>query len=147
MRSGRKVEAYIMSKLKSEAQRRKRRRQYQRALPQIEALYEELHQRFPNTFFREPVKVAPLKKGIYHEIKDAFSDSTYNTRIIDWTLNRFTRRYSYLERVAKLLRGWWDLFLTLYPLSPSVLFLLRSDPISSFPTGQREPHRASTCSD
>ena len=89
-----------MSKLKPEAQRRKRRRQYQRALPQIEALYEELHQRFPNTFFREPVKVAPLKKGIYHDIKDAFSDSTYNTRIIDWTLNRYTRRYGYLQALA-----------------------------------------------
>ncbi len=89
-----------MSKLKPEAQRRKRRRQYQRALPQIEALYEELHQRFPNTFFREPAKVSPLKKGIYHDIKDAFSDSTYNTRIIDWTLNRYTRRYSYLQALG-----------------------------------------------
>jgi hypothetical protein len=38
-----------------------------------------------------------------------------------------TKRY--VERVAKLLRGWWGLFLALYPLSTPTLFLLLSDPI------------------
>jgi sRNA-binding protein len=83
-----------------ETRRRKRWNQRQRALPQIEALYEELHQRFPNTFFREPEKISPLKKGIYHDIKAAFPPGTFNTRVLDWTLHRYSYRYVYVRAVA-----------------------------------------------
>ena len=70
--------ALMASKLKPDVWRRKRQNQQQRALPQIQALYKALHQRYPDTFFREPEKVSPLKKGIYHDIKDAFPTGTFN---------------------------------------------------------------------
>ena len=84
----------------SEALRRQRQNQQQRALPQIQALYEELHQRFPHTFFREPIQVSPLKKGTYQELKAVLADSPYNARVISWALNRYTRRYGYIRAVA-----------------------------------------------
>ncbi len=83
-----------------EALRRQRQNQQQRALPQIQALYDELHQRFPHTFFREPIQVSPLKKGTYQELKAVLADSPYNARVISWALNRYTRRYGYIRAVA-----------------------------------------------
>ena len=89
-----------MASKKLEAQRRKRQNQQQRALPQIEALHEELYQRFPDTFFREPEKISPLKKGIYHDIKEAFPTGTFSTRVLNWTLNRYSRHDAYLRALA-----------------------------------------------
>ena len=79
-----------------EARRRRRRNQQQRALPQIQALYKELHQRFPQTFFHEVDKVVPLKKGMHRELSAVYADSPYTARVIRGALNRYTRRYAYL---------------------------------------------------
>ena len=83
-----------------EARRRRRRNQQQQALPQIQALYKEFHQRFPQTFFREPEKISPLKKGMHHELNAVYADSPYNTRVIRWTLNRYVRRHAYVRALA-----------------------------------------------
>ncbi len=83
-----------------EARRRRRWNQYQRALPQIQALYDELHQRFPQTFFREADKVVPLKKGMHRELSAVYADSPYTARVIRGALNRYARRYAYLQALA-----------------------------------------------
>ena len=83
-----------------EARRRIRRNQKQRAIRQIQALQGELYQRFPHAFWHEPDKVAPLKKGIYHDIRAALTEHTYNTRVIGWTLRRYTQRHAYLRALA-----------------------------------------------
>ena len=66
-REGSKV---VASKRTPEAERRKRQRQYQRLRPQIDALYDELHQQYPQTFFRDPEKIHPLKIGIDHDLRE-----------------------------------------------------------------------------
>ncbi len=76
------------SKRSSEARRRRR----QRVLPQIEKVYEELFEKFPNTFFRDSAEIRPLKKGIYHDIRGTLAVSS---RILHGAIGLYTQRRPY----------------------------------------------------
>ena len=73
-------------------ERRKRQRQYARLRPQIDALYDELHQRYPQTFVRAPEKVHPLKIGISHDLR-----TETPRRVLHYALQRYTTRPAYLR--------------------------------------------------
>ena len=81
------------SKRSSEARRRRR----QRVLPQLEKVYEELFEKFPNTFFRDLAEIRPLKKGIYHEIRGTLPVSS---RILRGAIGLYTQRQPYLRALA-----------------------------------------------
>ncbi len=81
------------SKRSSEARRRRR----QRVLPQLEKVYEELFEKFPNTFFRDLAEIRPLKKGIYHDIRGTLPVSS---RILHGAIGLYTQRQPYLRALA-----------------------------------------------
>ena len=81
------------SKRSSEARRRRR----QRVLPQMQKVYEELFEKFPNTFFRDLAEIRPLKKGIYHEIRGTLPVSS---RILHGAIGLYTQRQPYLRALA-----------------------------------------------
>ncbi len=81
------------SKRSSEARKRRR----QRVLPQIEKVYEELFEKFPNTFFRDSAEIRPLKKGIYHDIRGTLPVSS---RILHGAIRLYTQRRPYLRAQA-----------------------------------------------
>jgi sRNA-binding protein len=74
--------------------RRKRQRQYARLKPQIDALYDELYQRYPQTFVRDPEKIHPLKIGISHDLRARVATPW---RILSYALRRYTTRPAYLR--------------------------------------------------
>ena len=84
----------MASKRKPEAERRKRQRQYLRLQPQIAALYDELHQQYPQTFFREPEKIHPLKIGIDHDLQERIAAPK---RVLHYVMQRYTRQPAYLR--------------------------------------------------
>ncbi len=81
------------SKRSSEARRRRR----QRVLPQMQKVYEELFEKFPNTFFRDLAEIRPLKKGIYHDIRGTLPVSS---RILHGAIGLYTQRQPYLRALA-----------------------------------------------
>ncbi len=81
------------SKRSSEARRRRR----QRVLPQLEKVYEELFEKFPNTFFRDLAEIRPLKKGIYQDIRGTLPVSS---RILHGAIGLYTQRQPYLRALA-----------------------------------------------
>jgi sRNA-binding protein len=85
-------------KRRPEAARRKRQRQNQRLRPRIEALYDELFQRFPQTFFRAPQQIHPLKIGIFQELCDQFSTPRRMLHRVIW---RYTHQRAYLQALAE----------------------------------------------
>jgi predicted transcriptional regulator len=84
-------------KRSSEAARRKRQRQYQRLRPQIAALYNELFQRFPQTFFRVPEQVHPLQIGIFAELCARLGAPR---KVVHYVMRRYTRQQAYLQALA-----------------------------------------------
>ena len=84
----------MASKRKPEAERRKRERQYHRLRPQIDALYDELHQQYPKTFFRDPEKIHPLKIGIDHDLQERI---VAPKRVLHYVMQRYTRQPAYLH--------------------------------------------------
>jgi sRNA-binding protein len=84
----------VASKRKPEAERRKRQRQYQRLRPQIDALYDELHQQYPQTFFRDPETIHPLKIGIDHDLRERIAAPK---RVLHYAMQRYTSRPAYLR--------------------------------------------------
>jgi sRNA-binding protein len=81
-----------MSKLTKE--QRKRRRQHERLLPQIDALYDDLHQRYPRTFVRDPEQMHPLKIGIGHDLRACVDTMP---RVLNYALRRYTTQPAYLR--------------------------------------------------
>jgi sRNA-binding protein len=81
-----------------EAERRKRQRQYQRLQPQIEALYDELFLRFPQTFFRPSQEVHPLKIGIFPELCTRIDAPR---QVLKHVIERYTRQRAYLQALAE----------------------------------------------
>jgi ProP effector len=81
-----------------EAERRKRQRQYQRLQPQIDALYGEVFRRFPQTFFRAPQDVHPLKIGIFPELCDRID---VPRQVLKHVIGRYTRQRAYLQALAE----------------------------------------------
>ncbi len=81
------------SKRSPEARRRRR----QRVLPQMQKVYEELFEKFPNTFFRDLAEIRPLKKGIYHDIRGTLPVSS---RILHGAIGLYTQRQPYLRALA-----------------------------------------------
>ncbi len=81
-----------------EAASRKRQRQNQRLQPRVEALYDELLQRFPQTFFRAPQQIHPLKIGIFQELCDQFSTPRRMLHRVIW---RYTHQRAYLQALAE----------------------------------------------
>ena len=73
---------------------RKRQRQYERFLPQINALYDDLYQRYPQTFVRDPEQMHPLKIGIGHDLRACIETSS---RVLNYALRRYTTRPAYLR--------------------------------------------------
>jgi sRNA-binding protein len=88
----------MASKRSPEAARRKRQRQYQRLQPQIAALYNEVFQRFPQTFFRAPQDVHPLKIGIFPELCARIDAPR---QVLKHVIERYTRRRAYLQALAE----------------------------------------------
>jgi sRNA-binding protein len=84
----------VASKRKPEAERRKRQRLYQRLRPQIDALYDELHQQYPQTFFRDPEKIHPLKIGIDHDLRERIMALK---RVLHYCMQRYTTQPAYLR--------------------------------------------------
>ena len=84
----------MASKRKPEAERRKRERQHLRLRPQIDALYDELHQQYPQTFFRDFEKIHPLKIGIDHDLRERV---TAPKRVLHYCMKRYTRQPAYLR--------------------------------------------------
>ena len=80
-----------------EAARRKRQRQYQRLQPQIDALYDEVFRRFPQTFFRAPQDVHPLKIGIFPELCHRIDAPR---QVLKHVISRYTRQRAYLQALA-----------------------------------------------
>ena len=76
------------------ARRRKRQRQYERLLPQINALYDDLHQRYPQTFVRDREQMHPLKIGIGHDLRTYIDTSS---RVLNYVLRRYTTQPAYLR--------------------------------------------------
>jgi sRNA-binding protein len=74
--------------------RRKRQRQYARLKPQIDALYDELYQRYPQTFVRDPEKKHPLKIGIAHDLRACVETPK---RVLNYALRHYTTRPAYLR--------------------------------------------------
>jgi sRNA-binding protein len=72
--------------------RRQRRQQRTRFKPQTDALYDELYQRYPQTFVRDPEKVHPLKIGISHDLR-----TETPRRVLHYALQRYTTRPAYLR--------------------------------------------------
>jgi len=60
-RGGSKV---VASERKPAAERRQRQRQYQRLRPQIDALYDELHQQYPRPFSETPRRFIRSKSAL-----------------------------------------------------------------------------------
>lgn len=81
-----------------EARRRRQLRQRQRVLPQVQALGEELVEKFPQAFFREPTQVQPLKKGIAKDIRVTFSSRSY---VLHSALHFYMTRPAYLRALAE----------------------------------------------
>jgi hypothetical protein len=81
MRTGRGGSKVVASKRKPAAERRPR--------PQIDALYDELHQQYPQTFFRDPEKIHPLKIGIDHDLRERI---TAPKRVLHYCMKRYTSR-------------------------------------------------------
>ena len=75
-------------------EQRKRRRQHERFLPQINALYDDLHQRYPRTFVRDPEQIHPLKIGIGHDLRACVEALP---RVLNYALRRYTTRPAYLR--------------------------------------------------
>ena len=75
-------------------EQRKRQRRYARLLPQIDALSDDLYQRYPQTFFRDPEKMHPLKIGIAHDLR-ACVETPW--RVLHYALRRYTTRPAYLR--------------------------------------------------
>jgi sRNA-binding protein len=75
-------------------EQRKRQRQYARLLPQIDALSDDLYQRYPQTFFRDPEKIHPLKIGIAHDLR-ACVETPW--RVLHYAMRRYTTRPAYLR--------------------------------------------------
>ena len=84
----------MASKRKLAAERRKRERQYQRLRPQIDALYDELHQQYPQTFFRDPGKIHPLKIGIDHDLRERIAAPK---RVLHYCMQRYATQPAYLR--------------------------------------------------
>ena len=80
------------SKLTKE--QRKRRRQYERLLPQINVLYDDLHQRYPQTFVRDSEQMHPLKIGIAHDLRACVETMP---RVLNYALRRYTTQPAYLR--------------------------------------------------
>ena len=76
------------------AARRKRQRQYERLRPQINALYDDLHQRYPRTFVRDPEQMHPLKIGIAHDLRVCVATPP---RVLNYVLRRYTTQPAYLR--------------------------------------------------
>ena len=76
------------------ARRRKRQRQYERLLPQINALYDDLYQRYPQTFVRDREQMHPLKIGIGHDLRRYIDTSS---RVLNYVLRRYTTQSAYLR--------------------------------------------------
>ena len=87
----------MANKRNPEAARRKRQRQYQRLQPQIEALYDELCRRFPQTFSRAPQDVHPLQIGIIHELYDRIDAPR---QVLRRVMGRYTNQRAYLQALA-----------------------------------------------
>ena len=75
-------------------ERRKRQRQYARLRPQIDALYDDLHQRYPRTFIRDPEQMHPLKIGISHDLRACIA---VPRRVLHYVLQRYTTQPAYLR--------------------------------------------------
>ena len=84
----------MASKRTPEAERRKRQRQYQRLRPQVDVLYDELHQQYPQAFFRDPEKMYPLKIGIDHDLQALVATPK---RVLHYCLQRYTSQPAYLR--------------------------------------------------
>jgi sRNA-binding protein len=84
----------VVSTRKPDAARRKRQRQYARLRPQINALYDDLHQRYPRTFVRDPEQMHPLKIGISHDLRACIA---VPRRVLHYVLQRYTNQPAYLR--------------------------------------------------
>lgn len=84
----------VVSTTKQAAARRKRQRQYERFRPQINALYDDLHQRYPRTFVRDPEQMHPLKIGIAHDLRACIETLP---RVLNYALQRYTTQPAYLR--------------------------------------------------
>jgi sRNA-binding protein len=55
---------------------------------------DDLHQRYPQTFVRDPEQVHPLKIGIGHDLRACIDTSS---RVLNYVLRRYTTRTAYLR--------------------------------------------------
>jgi ProP effector len=87
----------VADQSKRAARRRKEERRYERLRPQINAFYDHLHQRYPQTFFRDPEQVHPLKVGIGRDLR---AQVEVPSRVLDYCLERYTRQRAYLRALV-----------------------------------------------
>jgi sRNA-binding protein len=87
----------VADQSKRAARQRKEERRYERLRPQIDALYDDLHHHYPQTFCRDPEQMHPLKVGIARDLR---AHVEVSSRVLNYCLERYTTQPAYLRALV-----------------------------------------------